>query len=127
MGFEDLLEIVGYHATCATPCAEAFGFPSAVDAVQVGGDAGAVATDVLPGGTASGQQPLGAAERALAVGAGCCSEAGPADRSLWPVRPNLGDQMVASAAFTTAGAAGPAASAWFSHRRRCGPSPAGRH
>jgi hypothetical protein len=46
------------------PSAEAFGFPTAVDAVQVGGDAGTVAADALSGGRASGQQPLGAAERA---------------------------------------------------------------
>ena len=106
MRFEDLLEIAGEDAAGAVTTAQALGFASAVVAVQVGGDAGAVAADVSAGGRASGEQALGAAERALAVGAGCCGKAGAADRPLWPVRPNLGDQVVASAAFATAGAAG---------------------
>jgi hypothetical protein len=55
MGVEYLPEIGGSHAARAVATPEAFGFPSAVVAVQVGGDAGAVAADVLAGGRAPGE------------------------------------------------------------------------
>src|SRR4029077_1076292 len=86
MRFEDLLEIAGEHAAAAVATAQALGFASAVVAVEVGGDAGTVAADVSSGGRAAGEQALGAAERALAVGAGCCGKARAADRPFWPVR-----------------------------------------
>ena len=64
MGFEDLLEVVGDYAACAVAAADAFGFAPAVDADKVGGDAGAVAADVLTGGRTSGHESVGAVERA---------------------------------------------------------------
>ena len=90
--FQDGLEVECEHAAGALPAAQALGFATATVAHEVGGDTGAVAADVGPGGGTARQQPLLTAERARPVGTGCRSEACPADRPVGPVRADPRDQ-----------------------------------